>query len=258
MKKRIVVKVGSHVLSEQNRLARERIANLVDFLKDLHVRYEVIFVSSGAVAAGYAKLRLDKSDLANRQAIAAVGQPYLMSVYQKKFEKHGILTAQVLLTADDFDSRRRTTHAKCAVETLLANGVIPIINENDVTATEELVFGDNDQLSAHVAYYFDADMLVILSDIDGYYDADPRAHDDAKIRAKVDRIDDAALEVDFNPHHSFATGGIVTKLKAAKFLLERGREMYMTSGFDLEDARNFLLEGRQSGGTHFVKENACA
>ncbi len=254
--KRIVVKVGSHVLSEQNRLARDRISNLVDFLADLHRRYEVIFVSSGAVAAGYSKLKIDKSVLANRQAIAAVGQPYLISVYQKKFEKHAILTAQVLLTADDFDSRRRTRHAREAINRLLQNGVIPIINENDVTATEELVFGDNDQLSAHVAYYFDADMLVILSDIDGYYDADPRQNEKAKIRTKVSDISWEETEIPCNPNHQFATGGIATKLKAAKFLLEHNRQMYMTSGFDLKDARNFLLEGRQSGGTYFVKDDA--
>lgn len=250
--KRLVVKVGTHVLSEQNRLAKDRIHNLVAFLADLSVRYEVILVSSGAVAAGYSKLKIDKSVLANRQAIAAVGQPYLMSVYQKKFEKFDKLTAQVLLTADDFDSRRRTHHAKCAVNTLLTNGVLPIINENDVTATEELVFGDNDQLSAHVTYYFDADMLVILSDIDGYYDCDPRAHADARICPKVSEIEEGALEAAVNPSHAFATGGIVTKLKAAKFLLAHGKEMYMTSGFALDDARNFLLHGRQTGGTHFV------
>ena len=253
--KRIVVKTGSHVLSEQNRLARERIANLTEFLAELYEVYEVIFVSSGAVAAGYSKLKIDKSVLANRQAIAAVGQPYLMSVYQKKFEKSGILTAQVLLTADDFDSRRRTHHAKCAVNTLLENGVIPIINENDVTATEELVFGDNDQLSARVAYYFDADMLVILSDIDGYYDSDPHHNSEAKCYAKVSQISDEALQIPDNPNHKFATGGIATKLKAAKFLLEHDREMFMTSGFDLRDARNFLLEQRQTGGTWFTKRD---
>ncbi len=251
--KRIVVKVGSHVLSEQNRLARERIGNLVSFLADLSEKYEVIFVSSGAVAAGYSKLKIDKSVLANRQAIAAVGQPYLMSVYQKKFEKYDLLTAQVLLTADDFDSRKRTHHAKCAVSKLLENGVLPIINENDVTATEELVFGDNDQLSAHVAYYFDADMLVILSDIDGYYDSDPRENPDAKIYSKVSEVSEEAMQIPCNPNHKFATGGIATKLKAAKFLLERDREMFMTSGFDLTEARSFLLERKQIGGTHFTK-----
>ncbi len=253
--KRIVVKVGSHVLSEQNRLAKDRIDNLVEFLADLHKIYEVILVSSGAVAAGYSKLKIDKSVLANRQAIASVGQPYLMSVYQKKFNLYEILSAQVLLTADDFDSRRRTRHAKCAINTLLKHKVVPIINENDTTATEELVFGDNDQLSAHVAYYFDADMLVILSDIDGYYDSDPRLNDDAKIYSKVSFVKEEDMKIECNPNHSFATGGIATKLKAADFLLKRGKEMFMTSGFNLIDARNFLLNSTQTGGTHFVGED---
>ncbi len=251
--KRVVVKVGTHVLSEQNRLARERIGDLVAFLAKVQRRYEVILVSSGAVAAGYSKLKIDKSILANRQAIAAVGQPYLMSVYQKKFDRYDVLTAQLLITADDFDSRRRTHHAKQAVERLLRHKVIPIINENDTTATEELVFGDNDQLSAHVTHYFDADLLVILSDIDGYYDSDPHTNPDAKRIARVDRIDARDLEDPCTPHHTFATGGIVTKLKAAKFLLERGKRMYMTSGFDLGDAERFLLEGDQSGGTLFER-----
>ncbi len=253
--KRIVVKVGSHVLSEQNRLAKDRIDNLVEFLADLHKIYEVILVSSGAVAAGYSKLKIDKSILANRQAIASVGQPYLMSVYQKKFNLYEILSAQVLLTADDFDSRKRTHHAKCAVNTLLKEKIIPIINENDTTATEELVFGDNDQLSAHVAYYFDADMLVILSDIDGYYESDPRVNSDAKIYSKVSSIKAEDMRIECNPNHAFATGGIATKLKAADFLLKRGKEMFMTSGFDLVDARNFLLNFTQTGGTHFVGED---
>ncbi len=253
--KRIVVKVGSHVLSEQNRLAKDRIDNLVEFLADLHKIYEVILVSSGAVAAGYSKLKIDKSKLPNRQAIASVGQPYLMSVYQKKFNLYEILSAQVLLTADDFDSRKRTHHAKCAVNTLLKHKVIPIINENDTTATEELVFGDNDQLSSRVAYYFDADMLVVLSDIDGYYDSDPRVDPKAKLYSKVASIKAEDLQIKCNPNHTFATGGITTKLKAADFLLKRGRQMYMTSGFDLSDAKNFLLGLVQSGGTHFVKES---
>ncbi len=252
--KRLVVKVGSHVLSEQNRLARDRITNLVSLLHQLQDKYEVMLVSSGAVAAGYSKLKLDKSKLENRQAIAAVGQPYLMSVYQKKLASYGLLSAQILLTADDFDSRKRTSFAKNAINTLLKNKVIPIINENDTTATQELVFGDNDQLSAHVAYYFDADMLVILSDIDGYYDSDPRQNDGAKLRTKVSEILDEDLEIPCDPNHAFATGGIATKLKAAKFLLDLDREMFMTSGFDLSIVKSFLLEGKQTGGTHFCKE----
>jgi len=252
---RIVVKVGSHVLSNHESLAIDRIRNLTKFLSQLMKKYEVILVSSGAVAAGFTKLQIDKSNVANRQAIAAVGQPYLVSVYQKKLEKFGIIVAQVLLTADDFDSRSRTKHAKDAINRLIENSVLPIINENDTTATEELVFGDNDQLSAHVAYYFDADMLVILSDIDGYYDLNPRENSNAKMYKIVDKIDDKDLDVAFDPNHSFATGGIATKLKAANFLLKRDREMFMASGFDLEDAKSFLLENKHLKGTLFSKRN---
>ncbi len=252
--KRIVVKVGSHVLSEDGKLARDRISNLVSFLRELKDQYEVILVSSGAVAAGYSKLKIDKSILGNRQAIAAVGQPYLMSVYAKKFNQFDITTAQILLSASDFDSRKRTSYAKHTVEVLVKNGVVPIVNENDATDISELIFGDNDQLSARVAHFFDADMLVILSDIDGFYDKDPREFSDAKLRSRVSFIEDSELELPCIPNNSFATGGIVTKLKAAKFILDNHKEMFMASGFDLSDARSFLLDGVLKRGTHFKRE----
>ncbi len=249
--KRVVVKVGSHVLTQDGDLAYGRIENLCLFISKAMDKYEVILVSSGAVAAGWTKLPLDRKILANRQAIAAVGQPYLISVYQECFSSSDIRVAQLLLGADDFDSRRRTTHAKDAIETLLKNRTLPIINENDVTSTEELVFGDNDQLSAHVAYYFDADMLIILSDIDGYYDKDPRESSDAKMRKVVHQIERCDLEVEHSPNGEFATGGIVTKLKAASFLMERGKPMFMASGFDLKDVESFLLKGEHKKGTLF-------
>ncbi len=250
--KRIVIKVGSAVLTEQNRVAKERMAALVDLIAKVRQNgTEVILVSSGAVAAGYTLCRLDKKVVANRQALASIGQPKLIAMYQKKFARHGYIVSQILLTADDFDSRRRTYHAKCAVETLLDQGVVPIINENDVTATEELVFGDNDQLSAHVAYYFDAQLLVILSDIDCYYDKDPNRYEDAVPLKIVKEIPKSDLEAECTPNASFATGGIVTKLKAADFLLKRGRRLFLASGFDLSDAYSFLIEGEHKGGTLF-------
>ena len=250
--KRVVIKVGSAVLTENNRLAKERMLNLTEFLVELSKKYEVILVTSGAVAAGYTKIKLDKKDIANKQALAAIGQPLLMMSYQKKFEKFGKICAQLLLSADDFDSRKRTAHAKNAIEALLKNSVLPIINENDVTATEELVFGDNDQLSAHVTYYFDADILVILSDIDGFYDKDPKKYKDAKLQKIVNKIDKSLLEEECSPNYSFATGGIVTKLKAADFLIKRGIPMFLASGFDLSDVKSFMLKGEQKGGTLFV------
>ena len=137
--KRIVIKVGTHVLTEQNRLARDRIMNLISFIVRLMDRYEVILVSSGAVAAGYTKKKLDKHKVENKQTLCAIGQPYLMSVYQKKLERLGFLAGQVLLTADDFDSRKRTQNAKRAIDTMLGYKILPIINENDTTAIEERV-----------------------------------------------------------------------------------------------------------------------
>jgi len=250
---RIVIKVGSHVLAENGGLAIDRIENLSNLLAKLNKENEVILVSSGAVAAGYTKLSLDRSKIGNKQAIAAVGQPYLMSVYKNIFKKYDILVAQMLLGADDFDSLRRTKHAKEAIEVLLENKVIPIINENDVTTTQELVFGDNDQLSAHVSYFFDADLLVILSDIDAYYDDDPRANPNAKPHKVIDLIDEKSLKIDCEPNGEFATGGIVTKLKAASFLLERDKKMFLASGFDLNVVEKFLLENMQIGGTLFQR-----
>jgi len=249
--KRVVVKVGSAVLSEQNRIAKDRMQNLVDFIAELKTRYEVILVSSGAVAAGYTELKLDKKILANKQALASIGQPILMNKYKKMFEQHGILPSQVLVTAANFNTQGESQKAKDTIETLLKHNVVPIINENDATATEELVLGDNDQLSAYAAYHFGADLLVILSDIDAFYDEDPRANPDAKVRPRVEFITPHELAMEVNPNHNFATGGIVTKLKAAEFLLKRGGAMLLASGFDLTDVRSFLMEGKHVGGTLF-------
>jgi len=253
MKTRVVIKVGTHVLSEQNRLSKTRMSNLVEFLVKLMDKYEVILVSSAAVAAGYSFLKLDKNRLHNRQAIAAVGQPQLITTYNRKLERFGKISAQLLLTADDFDSRKRTYHAKCTVDTLIKHGILPIINENDATATEELVFGDNDQLSARVAHYFDAKLLVLLSDIDGYYDKDPNKNPDANVKKVVNKIDKKELEIESKTDFKFATGGIVTKLKAADYLLKRGRDMFIASGFDLADIKSYMLDGVHKGGTLFTR-----
>jgi glutamate 5-kinase len=249
--KRLVVKVGSAVLSEQNRIAKDRMQNLVDFIAELKSRYEVILVSSGAVAAGYTELKLDKKILANKQALASIGQPILMNKYKKMFEHHQIIPAQILVTAANFNTIEESQKAKDTIETLLLHNVVPVINENDATATEELVLGDNDQLSAYAAHHFGADMLVILSDIDAYYDKDPRSHSDAKIIARVEFITHLELISEVTPHHSFATGGIVTKLKAADFLLKRNGAMFLASGFDLGDIRSFLMNDTYTGGTLF-------
>ncbi|GET89642.1 glutamate 5-kinase, putative [Leishmania tarentolae] len=249
--KRIVVKVGSSILVDNQEVAAHRMHELCKFISDLQSKYEVILVTSGAVAAGYTEKEMDKSSVPNRQALASMGQPLLMHMYYTEFKRHGILCAQMLLAAYDLDSRKRTVNAHNTIEVLLKEKVIPIINENDATAFHELVFGDNDRLSALVAHYFKADLLVILSDIDGYYTDNPRTSTCATIRRVVHELSPEELVAEATPNHRFATGGIVTKLQAAQFLLERGGQMYLTSGFLLEKAREFLLGGPHEIGTLF-------
>lgn len=250
---RIVIKVGSHVLTENGGIAKRRMLALVELIAALkEEEYEVILVSSGAVAAGYTKLPLERNSVENRQALAAIGQPLLLKMYQEKFEIFDLLCSQVLLSADVFDSMQHTEHAKAAIDTLLRNGVVPIINENDTVSIDELVFGDNDRLSAHVAHYFGAELLVILSDIKAYYDKDPNKFNNAQPRAIVTELLDEELEAEQTPNNAFATGGIVTKLQAADFLMKHDQEMFLASGFELEDVKSYLIDRAHVGGTLFT------
>lgn len=254
MKKRLVIKVGSAVLTEKNYIAKERMLNLVSLIAALRKEYDVILVTSGAVAAGYSALKLDKSKQIGKKALAAAGQPILMSGYKKKFDIYNIDTAQILLTEDDFDSRKRTKMFQEIIDAHLDNDILPIINENDITSTPEQLFGDNDQLSANVAYATNAELLVILSDIDGYYDKNPNEYEDAKIFKTVTEIPEKALLEDAAPSNPFATGGIVTKLKAADFLMKRGKKMFLCNGFDLSSAESFLLKREHTLGTLFMSK----
>lgn len=250
--KRVVIKVGSHVITENGTIAKTRMLALVQLIAELKEKtYEIILVSSGAVSAGYTQLPLNRNIMANKQALAAIGQPYLLKMYQEKFSRFNLLCSQVLFSADVFDSKKHIEHAKNAIDTLLKNNVVPIINENDTVSIEELVFGDNDRLSAHVAHYFDAQLLVILSDIDAFYDKDPNKYEDAQRRAVVNTIHDDELNAEYTPNNEFATGGIVTKLQSADFLMKQGREMFLASGFDLSDVKAFLVDGEHKGGTLF-------
>ncbi len=252
---RVVIKVGSAVLREGNTLATQRLNNLVDLIAKLKIEknFEVILVSSGAVAAGNTILNLDKKEVLNRQVLASIGQPLLMKHYKERFKMHGLKCAQMLLVEEDFDSRKRSANAKGVMEILLKNGVVPILNENDVIANKELLFGDNDQLAAHATHFFDADLLAILSDIDGLYDCNPRENKNAKMRKIVNSIKEDELEMKHSPNSEFATGGIVTKLKAANFLLNRDRKMYLSSGFDLTNVSDFLLYDNHKNGTLFKR-----
>lgn len=251
--RRVVLKVGSAVLTQNGKIAHRRLDNLVEFISQLKQKYEVILVSSGAVAAGYTALQLDKKDVSNKQALASIGQPLLMHTYRREFTKYEIICSQVLLEASIFKDETRLNHAKAAIDVMLKNGVVPIMNENDVTAVEELVFGDNDQLSAYITHYFEADILAILTDIDGFYDENPHENKDAKLQKFVTSIDPKLLEQEHSANSEFATGGIVTKLKAADFLIQNNKKMFLTSGFDLTNVKEFLLNNNHKEGTLFSK-----
>ncbi len=250
---RIVVKVGSAVLTKNAEVALERMQSLVEFLVELQKTNEVILVSSGAVSAGYTELKLDRTVLKNKQALASLGQPILMNKYAKKFAEYNLLCSQILLTAANLQKSNHIQKIKNTVEILLDNSIVPIVNENDATSTKELEVGDNDQLSAFVAKHLNADLLIILSDIDAYYDCDPRANANAKVLAVVNAISQEELEREATPNDIFATGGIVTKLKAAAYLLDADTDTFLASGFDLSDVKSFTLENKHKGGTLFTK-----
>lgn len=249
--KRVVVKVGSSVLTEKGEIAKERMLNLVSFIMKIRERHEVIFVTSGAVAAGYTALKLDKREHIGKKVLAAVGQPILMSSYKKKFEIYDADISQILLTEDDFDSRKRTDIFRRIIDTSLREDIIPIVNENDISSTPDQLFGDNDQLAARVAHHTDSDLLIILSDIDGYYDSNPSENPDAKILKEVNTISEEQLSAAHTPNNEFASGGIVTKLVAADFLISKEREMFLCSGFDLSTAYQYLMDNNHTKGTLF-------
>lgn len=217
--KRVVVKVGSGVLTESDGLNETIIASICSDVHQLRQRgYEVIIVSSGAVAAGKADLGIAgrPQTIPLKQAAAAIGQSRLMRAYKDAFADYGHKVAQVLLTRDDLANRRRYLNARNTLMTLLEFGIIPIINENDTVVVDEIRFGDNDNLSALVTNLAEANLLVILSDVDGLFDRDPRKDPGAQLIAEVNSITDAVEAMAGDSGSQVGTGGMTTKIKAAK------------------------------------------
>ncbi len=232
--KRIVIKIGSSTLTYQNtKLNFDRIDLLIRQIADLKNQgKEIVLVSSGAVAAGQGKL-----DLANRpqtipqkQALAAVGQGLLINVYQKFFSEYGHKVAQVLFTGQDLTVRKRYLNSRNTLNQLLDYGVIPIINENDTVVVEEIKFGDNDTLSAMVSGLIEADLLVILSDIDGLYTADPRVDSSASLIKRVDDITEEIEELAGGEGSERGTGGMRTKITAAQVGTKAGIPVIIANG----------------------------
>ncbi|MCW2831343.1 MAG: glutamate 5-kinase [Aeromicrobium sp.] len=230
---RIVIKVGSSSLSSAGGgLDGQRVDALVDALAAARSRGdEVVLVSSGAIAAGLAPLGLSRRprDLAMQQAAASVGQGALIARYAERFSHHGLVVGQVLLTADDVTRRSHYRNAFQTFARLLELGVVPIVNENDTVATSEIRFGDNDRLAALVSHLVHADQLVLLSDVDGLYDGDPR-REGARIIANVRGEDDlAALDIVRPSASAIGTGGMVTKVEAARIATGAGIPVLLTS-----------------------------
>ena len=252
--KRLVVKVGTSSLSYTNgRLNFSRIEKLAYVLSAIRKRgIQVTLVSSGAIGVGAGRLgMLEKPvGLAQKQALAAVGQAELIKIYQKFFDDYNQVVAQVLLTKDVVTLPSRHFNAKSTLERLLSMEIIPIINENDTISTYEIEFGDNDTLSAIVAKLIDADLLVMLSDIDGLYSADPRIESGATIIPTVTKITPEVEKLANGAGTVFSTGGMKTKLAAAKICGEANIDMVITNG-SMPETIFDILKGKEIG-THFV------
>ena len=232
--RRLIVKIGSSLLVEEEtgEVRRAWLDSLCDDVARLRARgREVILVSSGAVAVGRRQLGLTPPlRLDEKQAAAATGQIRLAHAYQEALARHGIPVAQVLLTLEDSDDRRRYLNARSTLETLLRLGVVPVINENDTVATTEIRFGDNDRLAARVAQMVAADVLVLFSDIDGLYTADPRKDPAATLLPEVAEITPAIEAMAGDPGSGYGSGGMVTKLAAARICLSAGCRMAIARG----------------------------
>jgi glutamate 5-kinase len=259
--KRLVIKIGSALLIDENSdLRRDWMRALVADIVRLRERgQEVVIVSSGAVALGARALGTagEKRRLPQNQAAAAVGQVRLAHAWQEVLAEHDITVAQILLTLEDTETRRRYLNARDTVQTLLSMGVVPVINENDTVATQELRYGDNDRLAARVAQMVSADCLIILSDVDGLHTASPEADPDAQLVEVVDTIDQNIVDMAGAPKKlSVGSGGMITKITAAKIAVASGCHVLLTNGTHDQPIARFEAEGR---GTWFMaRENSVS
>lgn len=231
---RLIIKIGSSLLVDaQGRVRETWLTSLVDDIVSCKKKgQQVILVSSGSIALGRGLLKLKNQSLQlpEKQAAAAVGQIHLAQVYHSLLTRHAISVAQVLLTLHDSENRRHYINAKNTLETLLKLNTIPIINENDTVATAEIRYGDNDRLAARVAQMVSADTLVLLSDIDGLYTADPKKSTDARLIPLVTTLSAEIMAMAGDSSTDYGSGGMVTKLKAAKIAMQSGCKMVISNG----------------------------
>lgn len=241
MKKKIVVKIGSSTLTAgTNRISYGKIESLARQITKLQEEYQIVIVSSGAIAT--AKQILDihlEQNINNKQALAAIGQPKLMRIYDEVFESFGIHVAQCLLTYHDFEKDITRENTKNTINTLLEHNIVPIINENDTVSAEEIILGDNDKLSALIAGIIEADILILASDIDGVFDKNPHLHTDAQLITEVSDLSEITKFIEEKPS-KLGTGGMTSKLKAAEICFENNVEMYILNGNQFNFIENLM------------------
>lgn len=255
--KTVVVKIGTNLLSAENGINRDRIKDIASQVSLLNEKgYQVILVSSGAIGLGAKALEHHNpvKHIPLRQACAAIGNPVLMTAYQEAFAKHGKLCAQVLITRNILNNRTSYNNLRQSVSTLLQLGVVPVFNENDVVSTQEIgdVFGDNDRMSAYVASKIDAELLVLLTDIDGVYTGNPKSDKDAVMLKEISRLTPKVFSYAKGAGTTFSTGGMKTKLLAAQIAQKGGCGTVIASGFE-ENALVRIMDGEELG-TYILPE----
>ena len=255
-KKKIVVKVGTSLLAYENgKINLQRMEKLVRVLADLNNSgREVVLVSSGAVAVGLGMIGLENKpdNLVMKQALAAIGQVGLIRLYQKFFDDYNKTVAQVLLTRDGIENSLRRKNARNTLNQLIEMGIIPVVNENDTVITDEIEFGDNDTLSAVVATLIQADLLLILTDTDGVFTADPHIHQSARKVPKVMKASDDLKDIDLEGTSKMGSGGMASKIAAAELCREHNVDVVIADGADPSTIMD-VLEGKDLG-TFFVSD----
>lgn len=242
--KRIVIKIGtSSLINSNGEVDNSKIIELVKEINTLKEKgVSTILVTSGAVAVGAHILNIKPTLMGQKQACAAVGQAHLMHEYDLIFSMYNINCAQILLNHDDFDSRKRVLNLENTINALIENDVVPIINENDALAVEEIKVGDNDTLSALIAGMVEAKLLVLISDIDGLYDKNPKLYDDAKLIHLVENIDKNIINMATDATTKVGTGGMITKIKAAKIATTSGVDMLIMNNDKINQLHNAFEE----------------
>lgn len=260
---RIVLKFGSNLITTNNTVLNYKVIDsLVSQIAKIFEEHEIVLVTSGAVAAGLQYISserstkiLKKNSLVQKQILASVGQPILMKAYEESFDKHSISISQALLARGDFENRNGYLNIRNTLLELLQIGILPIINENDVVATEELNrYGDNDRLSAMVANAVDADILILLGTIDGLYTEDPNINNDATKIEIVEKIDPKIISYAKGPVDKVGTGGMISKIQAANIATKSGISMYIASGLQNQVIQRIIND--ETVGTKFLPEES--